>query len=52
VGDLDDIFGIFFTNNCSALIVKKENIINDFFDLSSGLAGEVLQKFSNYRKNL
>ncbi|MDR3122535.1 MAG: DUF4180 domain-containing protein [Treponema sp.] len=51
-GDLDDIFGIFFANNCSTIIIKKENISNDFFELSSGFAGEMLQKFSNYRKRM
>jgi hypothetical protein len=51
-GDLDDIFGIFFANNCSTIIIKKENISNEFFELSSGFAGEILQKFSNYRKRM
>jgi hypothetical protein len=50
--DLDDIFNIFFTNNCSTIILKKENITSEFFNLSSGLAGEILQKFSNYRKKM
>ena len=30
------------------IIVHEENIIPAFFDLSTGVAGEVLQKFSNY----
>ncbi len=30
------------------IILHEENITPAFFDLSSGIAGEVLQKFSNY----
>jgi hypothetical protein len=34
------------------IIIRKENIIPDFFDLRTGIAGEILQKFSNYRARL
>jgi hypothetical protein len=34
------------------VIVKAENIHPDFFDLKTGIAGEILQKFSNYDKQL
>ena len=30
------------------IIVHKENVAPEFFDLSTGLAGETLQKFVNY----
>jgi hypothetical protein len=30
------------------IILHEKNIIVDFFDLKTGLAGEILQKFSNY----
>jgi hypothetical protein len=30
------------------IILQEKNIIPDFFDLKTGLAGEILQKFSNY----
>ena len=30
------------------IIINKKNIIEDFFILSSGFAGEILQKFVNY----
>lgn len=30
------------------IVISKENFDEDFFDLSTGLAGEILQKFSNY----
>lgn len=34
------------------IIIHEKNIIPDFFDLKTGIAGEVLQKFSNYRVSL
>lgn len=34
------------------MIWYEENIIPDFFDLKTCLAGDILQKFSNYRMKL
>ena len=34
------------------IIVHQENIDPEFFDLQSGLAGEMLQKVANYRLRL
>nr|HPR34001.1 DUF4180 domain-containing protein [Prolixibacteraceae bacterium] len=34
------------------IIVQQKNIRPEFFDLKTGIAGEVLQKFSNYRAQL
>jgi hypothetical protein len=34
------------------IILHEDNITPDFFDLKTGIAGEVLQKFSNYRLRL
>jgi len=34
------------------MILHARNINPTFFNLKSGLAGEILQKFSNYRMNL
>jgi len=34
------------------IIIHEKNITPDFFDLKTGIAGEVLQKFSNYRVRL
>ena len=31
------------------MLLRKEQIIDDFFDLKSGLAGEILQKFTTYQ---
>lgn len=36
----------------SKIIMKKENITPDFFDLKTRIAGDILQKFSNYRMQL
>ena len=39
-------------HNAGGLIVRKELLHDNFFDLKTGLAGEILQKFSNYRMRL
>ena len=51
-GDMLDIMGDIGYNGCSRLIVHAGDLSPDFFDLRTGLAGEVLQKFSNYRMRL
>jgi hypothetical protein len=33
---------------CDGVAINKEAIIEDFFKLSTGIAGEILQKFVNY----
>jgi hypothetical protein len=40
IKDPDDVFELFFTNDCSAIIIRKENLTNDFFKLSTGIANE------------
>ena len=35
-----------------SIILYERNLAPGFFELETGLAGEVLQKFSNYRMNL
>ena len=52
IKEIDDVFGLLFIHNCSSIILKKENMAEEFFDLSTGIAGEILQKFSTYRKRL
>jgi len=34
------------------IVIYEKNITSDFFDLKTGIAGEILQKFSNYRVKL
>ena len=36
----------------NAIIIDKESVGETFFDLRSGVAGEILQKFTNYRIRL
>jgi hypothetical protein len=47
-----DIFGNLMFTNCDRLIIRERNLHADFFDLKTRLAGEILQKFSNYRVKL
>ena len=35
-----------------AIILPAENLSSEFFDLKTGVAGDILQKFSNYRMKL
>jgi hypothetical protein len=51
--DVLDLMGVLIAiDNCSSIILRENNLHADFFRLQSGLAGEVLQKFSNYRFKL
>lgn len=46
---LDLIMSAQYETDCSRLILDKACFADRFFLLSSGFAGEVLQKFVNYR---
>lgn len=46
------ILGNLYYQGYDAIILHTKNISPLFFDLKSGIAGEVLQKFSNYRVRL
>ena len=37
-----------YETEADRLLLDKKNVCNDFFILSTGLAGEILQKFTNY----
>ena len=52
VGDILDLIAEIGQNDCNALIIHESAINKDFFDLKTGFAGEILQKFSNYRVRL
>lgn len=49
VADFTDVVGEALSVGVRHVAVEKARIDGDFFNLSSGLAGEVLQKFVNYR---
>lgn len=41
-----------YQGGANQIILYEHNLVPDFFKLSSGIAGEILQKFSNYRTRL
>ena len=49
---LDLLTTVRYQTDCSALLLPKQTITEEFFRLSSHLAGEVLQKFVNYQMKL
>jgi hypothetical protein len=52
VQDAISIMEELFATGAHKIIIHKENIAPEFFDLSTRLAGEVLQKFVNYNLQL
>ena len=47
--DALDLFGDLIPTNCTKIIIHERNLHPDFFILRNGIAGDILQKFSNYR---
>lgn len=45
---LDLLATVSYETDCDRIIIDKSAIAEDFFDLSTKLAGEVLQKFINF----
>lgn len=48
VQEMLDLMGDSGANECNTIILKEQNLHPDFFRLHTGLAGEILQKFSTY----
>ena len=48
VGDALDAMADAYHQGADALVLHATNLTPGFFDLKTGLAGEVLQKFTNY----
>ena len=46
---IDFIMSVKYETNCNKIAINKEAIIKEFFILSKGIAGEILQKFINYQ---
>lgn len=46
---IDFIMTIKYETSCDKIVLNKEAVVEDFFILSKGLAGEILQKFINYK---
>ena len=49
---IDFIMTIKYETNCNKIALNKEAVIEDFFILSKGMAGEILQKFINYQTKI
>lgn len=52
LGEVDDFLDVIVNAGSHNLIIHAEAIDGRFFDLKSGLLGEVLQKMSNYKVTL
>jgi hypothetical protein len=52
IDDGTDLVGNTYFQGLNKLIINEEQLTPSFFDLSSKLAGEILQKFSNYQIKL
>ena len=48
-GDLNDLLSLCYYHKSNFLLLDEQNLSAEFFNLSSGLAGTVLQKFANYQ---
>lgn len=49
---LDFFATIQYDSGCERFVLKQSHLVSDFFDLKTGLAGNVLQKIVNYRMKL
>ena len=50
--DALDLIGNLYYQGFDKIIIYEKNLTPDFFDLKNKLAGEILQKVSNYRMKL
>jgi hypothetical protein len=48
INNPQDLLDIISDYSTKSIIIKKNNITDDFYDLHTGLAGDILQKASNY----
>ena len=49
---LDLIATLSYAEDCERVVLNKEAIVEDFFKLSTGIAGEILQKFVTYSRKI
>lgn len=47
-----DLIGNVYYQGFNFIIIHKKNLATDFFDLRNGMAGDILQQFSNFRVRL
>lgn len=50
--DALDMLGNLYYQDVDRIVIYEANITPEFFNLKNGIAGEILQKFSNYRVRL
>jgi len=50
--DALDVMGSVYYDGYDKMIVHQKNLAPEFFDLKTGIAGDILQKFSTYRVRL
>ncbi len=46
---IDFVMTVKYETNCTKIALNKGAVIEDFFVLNKGVAGEILQKFINYQ---
>lgn len=49
---LDLMAAVRYTTGCDKMVIHKKNITEDFFDLKTRLAGDILQKYTNYQMKI
>ncbi|MEY4540479.1 MAG: hypothetical protein RLZZ306_2236 [Bacteroidota bacterium] len=47
-----DLLGSLYYQEFDKIVLQEKNITPDFFDLKTGIAGEILQKCANFRMNM
>ncbi len=52
VQDATDLMGNADYQGVRNIVLEEKNLHAEFFDLKTGLAGEILQKYSNYQMKL
>lgn len=50
--DAFDLMATAYYQGATCVLVQKHQLMPTFFDLSTGVAGELLQKYSNYQMKL
>ena len=51
INNAQDFLDLISNLSSKHVVVYKENLTEDFFNLKTGIAGEILQKTSNYKIN-
>ncbi|KDN55849.1 DUF4180 domain-containing protein [Flavobacterium seoulense] len=52
IEDGADLLGNLYYSDYDRIILYEKNLLPDFFNLKTGVAGEILQKFANFRVRL